>query len=168
MIDQENGQQSQNPIRRKAYHRMSNTRIGHRSRVYTAPLLAFILPPEETDGMALEDDEEEVEEGEGDYEAESAVDDAPVERLDGYAQEEDGDGEADEYCGYGVEELAEPPVVEGFGSVFDGYIGDVPSGAVFYAGEGAGCVGGEEYKRDDEEEVIRCPAFADESFDIDP
>jgi hypothetical protein len=71
----------------------------------------------------LEEYEEEIEYGIGDYEEEGGVDDVFVDRLDADSKQEDGDGEADEYDGDGVEELAEPPEVECFGDVDRGDVG---------------------------------------------
>ena len=71
----------------------------------------------------MEEHEEEIEGGIGDYEDEGGVDDVFVDRLDAYSEEEDSDGEADEDSGDGVEELAEPPEVECFRDVGRGNVG---------------------------------------------
>jgi hypothetical protein len=47
--------------------------------------------------------------------------------FDAYAEEEDGDGEADACCCYGVEKLAELPEVECFGYVLRKNIFEVAS-----------------------------------------
>jgi hypothetical protein len=80
----------------------------------------------------LEEYEEEIEGGEGDHEEEGGVDNVLVDRLDADSKEEDGDGEADENSGGGIEELAEPPEIESFGNASGGDIGHMPAGAVVH------------------------------------
>ena len=53
----------------------------------------------------MEDDEEEVGGGERDDASDGSVDDAAVERTDGYSKEKEGDGEAGEGCCYGIEDF---------------------------------------------------------------
>jgi hypothetical protein len=55
-----------------------------------------------------------------------------VDRLDADSKEEDGDGEADENSGGGIEELAEPPEIESFGNASGRDIGHMPAGAVVH------------------------------------
>lgn len=96
---------------------MSNTRIRYHRRINTRPLLPFVLSPEVTRRMTLEDDEEEIEDSEGDHGCRGDVDDLLMQWLDAYPEEEDGNGQPDEERCDGVEDLAEEPVVEGFWDV---------------------------------------------------
>jgi hypothetical protein len=102
---------------------MRNTRIRHHCRIDTRTLHTVILSPEKANRGALEEYEEEIECGIGDYEEEGGIDDVFVDRLDANSEEEDGDGEADEDGGDGVEELAEPPEVECLGDAGRGNVG---------------------------------------------
>jgi hypothetical protein len=120
---QRHRQQTQHPIRRKTHHRMRNTHIRHHSGIDTRTLHTLILSPEKAHRGALEEYQEEVEGGIGDYEEEGGVDGVFVDWLDADSEQEDGDGEANEDCCDGVEELAEPPEVECFGDVGRGDVG---------------------------------------------
>ncbi len=124
---------------------MGDTGIRYKGGVDARPLLICVLQPEVRDWVALEDEKEQIEEGECDDDSQRSEDDASVQRSDRYAEEEYGDGEADEDGRYCVEEFTEPPEIEGFRDVLDGDVFEVPSCSVCYAGEGTCCVRRKEY-----------------------
>jgi hypothetical protein len=67
------------------------------------------LIPEEGDGVALEDDEEEVVDAEEDVEHHDGADDPDVGFLDGDAVQKDSDGELDECAADVVVDFTPPP-----------------------------------------------------------
>lgn len=97
--------------------RVRNTRIRHRSWIDTAPSLALILFPEIADRRALKQNKEEICRREEAHHGQRSVHNISMHRVDNQPQQQNRNREPDEDGGNGIEDLAEPPVVQRFWDV---------------------------------------------------
>lgn len=133
--DQSYGQCAENPIAGRGYGRVCIGCIGDGCWVDAGARLSLVLVPEKADGRALEEEEEEVEGRKGQDCRHGAVDDPSVDGLDADSKDEHGDRAAEQGRRHGVEEFAEPPVIEAMRQVLGRNVSYVSARSIFHTAE---------------------------------